>query len=147
MMPEAHGVDTDRPAGIVSRGIAAGIDTLVVVVILTAMYFAVVLARLMIDVRDFTFPSTNIVFTMTGFLIVSTLYLASCWAVSGRTAGAVVMGLVVVNRRGARVRVGVARVRAGICVLVPIGLAWAAVDGRRRSIADVLLRTRVVYSA
>jgi len=35
--------------------------------------------------------------------------------------------------------------RALACVIVPIGLAWVAIDRDRRSAQDILLGTRVVY--
>lgn len=145
-MSDGHVADSDRTAGIVSRGVAAFIDTVVVAVILGIGYLSVVAARLILSVRDFTFPSASVVFTATGFVVVAILYLAACWAVSGRTAGSVLMGLRVVNHRGERVRAPVALARAALSALFAIGLAWCAVDRRRRSVADVVFRTRVVYS-
>jgi uncharacterized RDD family membrane protein YckC len=35
--------------------------------------------------------------------------------------------------------------RAVACVLFPVGLAWVAVDRRRRSVQDIVLGTRVIY--
>ena len=61
------------------------------------------------------------------------------------TVGAVAMGLRVVGRRSDRIRPAVAVLRAVACVLFPIGLAWVAVDRRRRSVQDILLGTRVIY--
>lgn len=56
------------------------------------------------------------------------------------------MGIRVVNRKGNRLRPTIAVLRSVICVFFAIGLLWVGVDSRRRSVADVLLRTRVVYS-
>ena len=67
-------------------------------------------------------------------------------AVSGSTAGAVTMGLRVVGRRSERVRLPVGLLRAIGCVLFPIGLLWVVVDSQRRSLQDIVFRTRVVYS-
>lgn len=142
--PVVH--DRDKNAGIVSRGIGAFVDLLVVVLMLSGVYVGVLMTRLLLSVRDFTPPQPNLVFTATGFIVVSILYLGVCWAISGRTAGSVVMGLRVVNRHGDRVRPSIALLRAVVCTFFAIGLAWVAVDGRRRSVADVLLRTRVIYS-
>lgn len=139
-------LDRDKSAGIVSRGIAAIIDLAVVGAILGGGYLAVTLARLLLSVQDFSFPHPHIVFTATGFIVVSVLYLTACWAVSGRTLGCVVMGLRVVGRKGGRMRPVVALLRALICTFFPIGLAWAAVHSQRRAVADIVLRTRVVYS-
>jgi uncharacterized RDD family membrane protein YckC len=55
------------------------------------------------------------------------------------------MGLRVVNFRGQRVRWAGAVLRAAFCVTVPIGLFWAILSPRDRSIQDVVLRTSVVY--
>ena len=144
---KAHAVhDTSKSAGIVSRGAGAVIDLIVVLVIMSAIYLGVVMARLLYNVHDFSMPSTNGFFTVGAFIVVSIIYLATCWAVSGRTLGSVVMGIRVVNRKGDRVRPSVAALRAVICVFFAIGLLWAGVDTKRRSVADLILRTRVVYS-
>lgn len=144
---KAHAVhDTSKSAGIVSRGVGAVLDLIVVLVIMSAIYLGVVMARLLYNVHDFSMPSTNGFFTVGAFVVVSIIYLATCWAVSGRTLGSVVMGIRVVNRKGGRVRPSVAVIRAAICVFFAIGLLWAGVDTKRRSVADLILRTRVVYS-
>jgi uncharacterized RDD family membrane protein YckC len=36
--------------------------------------------------------------------------------------------------------------RAIGCVLFPIGLLWVVIDRQRRSLQDIVFRTRVVYS-
>ncbi|AZZ83215.1 MULTISPECIES: RDD family protein [Gordonia] len=143
----AHAVqDRDKNAGIVSRGIAAFLDLLVVWTILGACYAGLALMKFVVSVSEYRFPEVNLFFTTTGFVVTSVLYLATCWEVSGRTLGSVVMGLRVVNSKGERIRPAVAVLRALICTLFAIGLAWAVVDRRRRSVADVVLRTRVIYS-
>jgi uncharacterized RDD family membrane protein YckC len=35
--------------------------------------------------------------------------------------------------------------RAICCVLFPIGLLWVVVDRQRRSLQDIVFRTRVIY--
>ncbi len=85
------------------------------------------------------------IFSTLGFLAVATLYLAVCWAISGCTAGAVIMGVQVVDRALRRLRPVTALLRALACVVFPIGLAWVVIDQHRRSVQDVLLGTRVVY--
>ncbi|MET9200265.1 RDD family protein [Gordonia sp. NPDC003585] len=146
--PVVHGVvhDRDKNAGIVSRGIAAGFDLGVVGAILGSGYLGLMLIRFILSVQSFTFAQPNLFFTASGFLAVSVLYLATCWAVSGRTLGSVVMGLRVVNHKGVRMRPIGALLRALICTFFAIGLLWVAVDSRRRSVADLILRTRVIYS-
>ena len=140
-------LDTDRSAVIVSRGAAAIIDLLVVLTINACLYGGLVLTRLVFGVRNFTLPEANPFFTAGAFVMVSVLYLTLCWSISGRTVGSVAMGLRLIGRKGApRVRLPVAFVRALLCVFFSVGLVWVAVDRRRRSVADLLVRTRVVYS-
>lgn len=135
----------ERAAGIVSRGVAAVLDLLVVLIVLGVLYLGWALMLLAFSPRAFSFPSISTVFSALGMAVVATLYLAACWLVSGCTAGAVVMGLRVVSRGGARLKTMIALLRALACVLFPLGLAWVAVDKQRRSVQDILLSTRVVY--
>ncbi|MBS1692646.1 MAG: RDD family protein [Actinobacteria bacterium] len=138
--------EPSRRAGIVSRGVAAFIDLLVVGAVIGGLYVGLVLTTLMLNPTSFRFPALSVVFSSAMGIAVSVLYLAGCWAVSGCTVGAVVMGLRVVGRRGGRLRPAVALLRAVGCVLVPIGLAWVAVDRQRRSVQDIVLGSRVVYT-
>jgi len=140
--PEVAELET---AGIVSRGVAALIDLAVAGAFVGFLYVGVTLTRLMLQPAAFSFPTPNAFFSTTVMFGVAVLYLAGCWVTSGCTAGAVVMGLRVVGRRSGRVPLVVALLRAVACVVFPIGLVLVAVDGRRRSLQDVVFRTRVVY--
>jgi uncharacterized RDD family membrane protein YckC len=138
--------DAERAAGIITRGIAAVIDLLVVLLIMGALYAGLVLTKLVFSPAAFSLPSLNVVFSTLITFVVAVVYLTGCWAVSGSTAGAVTMGLRVVGRQSQRVRPHVAFLRAMGCVVFPIGLLWVAVDRQRRSLHDIVFRTRVVYS-
>ena len=133
-------------AGIVSRGVAAIIDLVVAGVIVGVLYLGVALTQLVLQPQAFRFPAPNAFFSTTVMFAVAVLYLAGCWVTSGCTAGAVVMGLRVVGRGSTGVSLLVAVLRAVACVVFPIGLAFVAVDGRRRSVQDVVFGTRVVYT-
>lgn len=135
----------DRTAGIVSRGVAAVIDLAVVLVLIGLLYVGLVLTSLALNPSTFRFPAVGVLFSSSVTFGVAVLYLAGCWAVSGCTAGAVVMGLRVVGRRKGRMSAVPALLRAIACVLFPVGLAWVAVDRRRRSVQDIVFGTRVVY--
>ncbi|MGK2867688.1 MAG: RDD family protein [Mycobacterium sp.] len=135
-----------RQAGVVSRSVAAVIDLLFVGVVLGALYVGLILARLMFNPTTFSFPTLNGVFSTAVMFGVAVFYLTACWAVSGCTVGAVTMGLRVTGRRGGRLPPLIALIRAGACVLFPVGLLWVAVDSRRRSLQDVVLGSRVVYT-
>jgi uncharacterized RDD family membrane protein YckC len=138
--------DAERAAGIITRGLAAIIDLLVVLLIMSALYGGLLLVRLVYSPAAFSLPSLNAVFSTLVTFVVAVLYLTGCWTVSGSTAGAVTMGLRVVGRRSQRVRVPIGLLRAIACVLFPIGLLWVVIDQQRRSLQDIVFRTRVVYS-
>lgn len=132
-------------AGIVSRGLAALVDMVVVLVTMGALYLGLALTTLIVNPAAFRFPAPNLIFSTTVTLAVSVLYLTGGWTLSGRTLGMVVLGVRVVDRRGEPMRVAVAAVRAVACVLFPVGLLWVAVDRQRRSAQDVVLGSRVIY--
>ena len=136
---------THRAAGIVTRGLATGIDLAVVLAVMGGIYVGVLFVRLLFSPQEFSFPDANAVLSVTMFIVLSVLYLTACWAVSGRTVGAVTMGLRVVSRNGELIGWLRALLRAVLCVMFGFGLLWAAVDSRRRSLQDILLRTAVVY--
>ena len=134
-----------RVAGIVSRGLAAVIDLIVVLILMSAIYVGLILVRLVYSPTAFSLPALDAVFSTLITFAVAVLYLTGCWAVSGRTAGKVTMGLRVVGRRSLRVAPLIALLRAVTCVLFPIGLVWVALDHNRRSLQDIVFRTRVIY--
>jgi uncharacterized RDD family membrane protein YckC len=138
--------DAERAAGIVTRGLTAVVDLLVVLLIMSGLYGGLVLARLVYSPAAFSLPSVSVVFSTLVTFVVAVLYLTGCWTVSGSTAGAVTMGLRVVGRQSKRVHPLVALLRAIACVVFPIGLLWVVIDRRRRSLQDIVFRTRVVYS-
>ena len=146
MIPSEPVPDAERAAGIITRGLAAVIDLLVVLLIMSALYGGLVLVRLVYSPAAFSLPSLNAVFSTVVTFVVAVLYLTGCWTVSGSTAGAVTMGLRVVGRRSQRVSLPVGFLRAIACVVFPIGLLWVVIDRQRRSLQDIVFRTRVVYS-
>jgi uncharacterized RDD family membrane protein YckC len=136
----------ERAAGIVTRGLAAVIDLVVVLLIMSALYAGLILVKLVYSPANFSLPALNVVFSTLVTFVVAVVYLTGCWAVSGCTVGAVMMGLRVVGRRSHRLRPLVASLRAVSCVVFPIGLVWVAIDRRRRSLQDIVFGSRVVYS-
>ena len=132
-------------AGIVSRGLAALVDMLVVLVTMGLLYLGLALTTLLVNPTSFRFPAPNLIFSTAVTAVVAALYLTACWTLSGRTLGAILLGIRVVGRSAERLGVAVAIVRAVACVLFPIGLVWVAVDRQRRSIQDVVLGSRVIF--
>jgi uncharacterized RDD family membrane protein YckC len=141
----AHGFPERRPAGIVTRGVAAGIDLGVVLGILGGAYLGLLLTRLLLSPQSFSFPDPGPLWSIASWLGMSIVYLTGCWATTGRTVGSLAMGVRVTNRRHQRVRWAVALPRAIACVFFPVGLLWVVLDPNRRSLQDIVLRTEVVY--
>lgn len=137
---------SDRPAGIVSRGVAAVVDLIVVGVLLSLVYGGLRLCELMFHPVIFRVPTLSFIYSTAATGVVSVLYLTGCWVVSGSTVGSVVMGLRVTGPRCERLAPMRALLRAVACVLFPVGLLWVVLDSRRRSLQDIVFRTRVVYA-
>lgn len=134
-----------RRAGVVTRVIAAAIDSAVVCLVLAAGYVGYAGVRFLFDPRGFSFPDAGVVFSLVAGFAVLVVYLTAAWWISGRSYGCLVMGLRVVNHRGARLRLPGAFVRALFCAALPIGLLWVAVNRENRSVQDMVLRTSVIY--
>lgn len=71
-----------RGAGIVSRGLAAVIDLLIVLAVMGIGYLGLVLATLAFSPRAFSFPAPSLIFSTIGIGVVAVAYLCACWSVS-----------------------------------------------------------------
>ena len=135
------------PAGIVTRLLAALIDVVVVAALTAAVFGAVVTGVFVVNPVSFTWPHGLAAETTLVTVAVAVGYLTVGWAIAGRTVGGAVLGVRVVGRGGGRLGWTRAACRAVLCVLVPLGLLWAAVSARRRSIQDLVVRSTVLYDA
>ena len=131
-------------AGIVTRLLAGAVDVVIAVVGVGLGYLAVLAIRYVIKPRDFQFLEPGFGFSCSASSWLLTVYLTLAWATTGRSYGARLLGLRVVDHRGRRLRPGVALLRALLCVFVPIVVFWAVVSRENRSAADVLLAS-VIY--
>ncbi len=132
-------------AGIVTRVAAGAVDFLIVIVAICLIYGGIVLAMFIIRPRSFHWPS-NIGWSVpVVYFVLLTAYLAFSWAGTGRTYGGALLGVRIVNHKGATMRLPGAILRAVLCVVFPIGLLWVAVSSANRSIQDVIFRTSVIY--
>ena len=138
--------DATDTAGIVSRGLAALVVGAVVAATMGMLYLGLALTLFLLRPTAFRFPAPHLVFSTALAVTVAVGYLGLFWTLSGRTVGAVVLGVRVVGRDGGPLRPPAALLRAVACVLFPIGLLWVAWDARRRSVQDLLLGSRVVYA-
>jgi uncharacterized RDD family membrane protein YckC len=132
-------------AGIVTRTAANVLDSLLVVGVLAGGYAAWCAVRFLVNPKQFSFPTVSFVAALICGGIVLFTYFTVAWATTGRTFGDQQLGLRVVNPGGGPMRWPLAVVRAGFCVLLPIGLYWAILSPTNRSVQDSVLRTSVVY--
>jgi uncharacterized RDD family membrane protein YckC len=134
-----------EPAGVATRGAAAVVDAVVVIVALLLGYLAVAGVRFLLAPRRFRFPAPSLATLISIACALAVLYLAVAWATTGRTYGDQVLGLRVVTRAGTRPHAGRALLRAVAYVAVPVGLLWVAVSNQNRSVQDLLVGTSVIY--
>jgi len=142
---DARGYQGQR-AGLVSRLLACAVDLVVVVATIGTGYLAVSMIAFLWNPGGFRFPTPDTVWLLTAGGVVLFFYLTVSWAMTGRTWGDLLLGLRVLNFQGERLRFAGAVLRAALCVAFPIGIFYVAVSRANRSVADVVLRTSVVYA-
>jgi uncharacterized RDD family membrane protein YckC len=130
---------------VISRFAGSVVDGILVAALLLIGYLSANVAVFMLDPRRFRVLDSSAAFLLTAGIVLAIVYLAAGWALTGRSYGCHLMGLRVVDRRGLRPGPILALVRAGFCVLFPVGLVWCAFSRNRRSLQDIVLRTSVVY--
>jgi uncharacterized RDD family membrane protein YckC len=136
---------SDRPAGIVTRILAALIDGVVVAALTGTVLGAVVAGLFVVNPVSFRWPHGLLAEASLVTVGVAVGYLTVGWAIAGRTVGGAVLGVRVVANGGGRLGWTRSACRALLCVLVPLGLLWAAVSARRRSVQDLVVRSTVLY--
>jgi uncharacterized RDD family membrane protein YckC len=144
-VPREARVFQGRRAGVVTRTAANVIDFAVAVVVVASGYAGLCALRFLVNPTKFSFPSVPFLVLLVCFASVLFVYFTVSWATTGRTYGDHLLGLRVVNFRGERLRWPGSVVRAGFCIVLPIGLYWAVVSSTNRSLQDTVLRTSVVY--
>jgi uncharacterized RDD family membrane protein YckC len=138
--PPAH-------AGVVTRLLAAAVDAVVVVLLAALLDLAAAGARFLWSPADFRWPRPTVATTVGALLLIAVIYLAAAWALTGRTYGSRLMGLRVLSSRNQLLGWTRSILRALISVLWPVGLLWCGISRTRSSLADVVLRTAVLYDA
>jgi uncharacterized RDD family membrane protein YckC len=134
-----------RRAGIVTRTAANIVDFLLVVGVLVLAYGAWCAVKFLVSPTHFGFPAPSFFLELILFEVVLFCYFTASWATTGRTFGDHELGLRVVNDHGEQLGWFGAVIRSGFCVVLPIGLYWAVLSARNRSVQDLVLRTSVVY--
>lgn len=134
-------------AGVVSRGIALGIDAALVqgVLLLVAAVFGLVAAL----VGGITLGTVGQALVAAGWLLATAAYFVVCWSAAGQTFGMRVMGLAVTTYAGRPPALGRSIVRVlwlGLCILMLFaGFLPVLVDDRRRGVHDMVAGTVVVH--
>jgi uncharacterized RDD family membrane protein YckC len=134
-----------KRAGLATRMLAGGIDGLVLLALFAGSYLAWAAIIFLWNPSRFYLPTPSRPLIVVAGYVVGIGYLTLCWRISGRTYGDQVIGLKVVGRGGRPLGIGTALARAAFCALIPLGLLWAALSRENRSLADLLLRTSVLY--
>lgn len=132
-------------AGIVTRTVANIVDFSLVVGAIAGGYAAWSAITFLINPTKFAFPAPSFLLLLVCYGLLLFAYLAVAWATTGRTYGDHLLGLRVVNYRGEPMRWAGSVVRSAFCVVLPIGLYWAVLSPKNRSIQDAVLRTSVIY--
>jgi uncharacterized RDD family membrane protein YckC len=138
-------VDQGRPAGIVSRGLTVAVDTVVILGVEALAYACLLAFRVVWSPEPFTAPTAGATVLVGSTALFSVAYLTAGWAIAGRTYGAAVLGVRLVDSGGHVPGWGRCAVRGVCCVAFPLGLLWSAFRSDRRSLQDLLVRTNVVY--
>lgn len=134
-----------RRAGLVTRFVAAMIDSVVVTAAMLVSYAGLAGLRFLVDPRNFSMPDGAFLQSVALWMGLLVVYLTVAWWVSGRTYGNLVMGLRVVGYRGEKLGFVGALLRALAYAVFPIGLVWCAISSENRSLQDAVLRTSVIY--
>ncbi|MEU6674398.1 RDD family protein [Streptomyces sp. NPDC046853] len=134
-----------EPAGIVSRGVAAILDVLVVTAIGFALHAGAGCVRLLITGPPFRFPELPSWLAGAAGWTLAVLYFGCSWAAIGRTVGDRLMGLRVTDRAGRLLGLPRSLVRAALSVTFPVGLYWVPLSRRRASVQDLLVASVVRY--
>ncbi|MGW5739052.1 MULTISPECIES: RDD family protein [Streptomyces] len=139
---EAAGLEA---AGIVSRGVAAGVDALILALAGLAVQVGAGLALLLATGPPFRFPEFPTWLSAPVSWAVAVAYLGGAWAAIGSTPGCRLMGLRVTDRAGHLLGLPRSLARAALCVTVPVGLWWVPFSRRRASLQDLLVASAVSY--
>ena len=134
-----------RNAGVVTRVLAACVDLVAVAAATVLLDLAAAGVRFVWSPMTFRWPQPGVVVSGLVVMGLGVLYLSVAWATTGSSYGERLLGLRVLTSRHTRLGWMRAVLRAGTCVVFPVGLIWSAVSAQRRSVQDIVFRTVVVY--
>jgi uncharacterized RDD family membrane protein YckC len=134
-----------EPAGVVTRTLANVLDLFLVALAVGGGYLAVAAVRFVLTPTSFTWPATSGGTLLLLMLCAQAVYFMVTWSVLGGTWGDRVLALRVTDADGRRLRWRRSAIRAVLCTVFPVGLAWVLVSRENRSVQDLILGTAVVY--
>ncbi len=133
-----------QPAGFVSRALSTAIDLVVVYLVMAAVYLGMRALIWMLPAWvDLRMPPAQ-AFAV-GAILLLWAYGTVSWATAGRSFGQHLMGLRVEGRYRRHPDWAVSALRTAACIAFPLGLLWVPVSSSRRSVQDLVLRTRVIH--
>ena len=131
-------------AGFTSRAIATFIDIGLVAVLVLGAWGGWEALRYVLN-GFYDLPSvTGFPLLLLGYFVMW-IYWTWSWSTGGRSLGNVLMGLRVQTQSGNNLGLGLAALRSLLSVIFALGLAWALVSRKNKSVQDNLLRTEVVF--
>ena len=131
-------------AGFTSRAIATFIDIGLVAVLVLGAWGGWEALRYVLS-GFYDLPSvTGFPLLLLGYFVMW-IYWTWSWSTGGRSLGNVLMGLRVQTQSGNNLGLGLAALRSLLSVIFALGLAWALISRKNKSVQDIVLRTEVVF--
>jgi uncharacterized RDD family membrane protein YckC len=137
-----------RRAGFVTRAIAYSIDALIVIVGVPTILYGIAVVQGLLRLEAPTYPPDIPDWLSAAISVLWTFwYFVGLWWATGRTIGAIVMGIRVVGRKKRRVGIIAATIRwwVMIATLFLVGEVWLIFAKSRLALHDRAARTQVVY--
>ncbi|WP_101392846.1 RDD family protein [Streptomyces sp. TLI_146] len=128
-----------------SRCLASLVDVVVVAGIVLVLHLGLGGLLLLMAGPPYRFPRFPSWSAALAGWIVSLLYLAGSWTLTGGTAGGRLLGLRVTGLAGRLLGVPRALLRAALCMVFPVGLFWVPFSRRRASVQDLAVVSVVRY--
>jgi uncharacterized RDD family membrane protein YckC len=141
---EARGFQGNR-AGFVTRAIAVGIDFAIVGVTLLLLYLGYAVVLFVFNPANPQLPDLPAAAVLITGGVTAHLLFTVAWSTTGRSPGARLMGIRVVNFQGKVMRLPGAALRALFCLGFMPGLFWVIISSQNRSLQDTVMRTSVIY--
>jgi uncharacterized RDD family membrane protein YckC len=132
-------------AGLVSRFAASAVDLVVIIAALGGIYLAIAAIGFLVHPKSFHWPEALGWSVPVVGLVIGTPYLSLAWCSTGRTVGDVLFGLRVLSGSGRRLDPARSTLRALFCLIFPLGLFWIVFSADRKSVQDIVLRSKVIY--